>query len=368
MLPVSAGGFFPRLCRKRLAIIMLPWLLAAGGALPAASLDEIAEHLLSPQVRAALGDRRLALIHARDSASSEFARIFRGKLGAFATVVFTDQKIIQGEIDRQMSGLVDDAEIVSIGHQRGAEIVVQLILCRAPGNPKIRAILTAIHIETNTLAASNAVEMNPPRSFDVSRLPLQKEDAISEVRRMTTSIVNSKAGDVHNDPMPPPREPLRLPRINWLKDYFLGGSALLDFLWIYGDSGNAFGSGGSRLFGMRVISLEYGRMGPGWGVWDRLCFGLSPLMTGDFGYGLDISAGYRLWSTSYDFGNWRWIWLSAAAGLGFMLLTGNGGAPFVPYVQMQLTFGPVRFAFRFSPVESSWFSLVAGLYMQWTWS
>jgi hypothetical protein len=321
------------------------------------------EQLLSPQVRAGLADRRVALIHAQDPVSSEFARVFREKLVTFATVVYTDQKIIQGEIDRQMSGLVNDAELVSLGRQRGAEIVVQLILCRAPGSPKIRGILTAIHVETNTLAASNAVESDPPRGLDLSRLPLQKEDAVSEVRRLTLAIVNSKAGDVYDDPIPPPREPLRLPRINWREDFFLGGSVLLDFLVIF----DAADSDNNKVVS-RLLSLEYGRLGPGWGIEDRLCFELSPLMVGERDtIGFDISAGYRLWSFSYDFENWNWIWFSAIAGGGFMLLSNNGGDSFVPYIQIKLHFGPTRFALRLSPVESSSFSIVTGLYIQWNW-
>jgi hypothetical protein len=347
-------------------------LLASAGAAFAGSLDELAEQLLSPKVRAGLENRDLALVHADDPVSSDFARIVRGKLGAFAVVVSADQKIIEGEIKRQESGLVDDDEIISIGHQKGADIVVQLILCRTPGEKtKIKAMLTAVHVETNTLAASNAVETDPPRGLDLGRLPfLQKEDEIGEVRRMTLAIVNSKAGSIHDDPLPPPKEPLRLPQINWRENFFLGGSGMLDFLLVYGNGGSDTANaetGGHRLSGVRIITLEYGRLGPGWGIGDRLCFALSPLMAGDFGYGLDISAGYRLSSLSYDFGAWNWIWFSVIAGGGFMVFSDNGDAPFVPYAQIKLNVGPAHLDLKFSPVESSWFSLATGWYMQWSW-
>lgn len=171
--------------------------------------------------------------------------------------------------------------------------------------------------------------------------------------------------------MPPPRKPFRfpkitLPRVRWGEDYFLGASALVDFLIIPGRDNDSIPVNDTRLY-MRVASLEYGRLGDGWGIEDRLCFGISPLMfrPGDSGYGLDLNAGYRIWSAANGFFEDGWIWFSVIAGAGFTFFSDNGDDPFVPYAQVKALLGPVYAALRFSPVASAWFSITTGLNAQW---
>jgi hypothetical protein len=186
--------------------------------LSAADFRDIADELLAGENLEVFQGRNVALISGKDPVSTDFAVSFQNKLkSAGATVVFSDQKVIQKEIDRQMSGLVDDEEITAIGHEKGAEIVIQLILCRIPDNTKIKIMMIAAYVETNTLAASGVAIQNldPPYDKLARDLPLQNEDAVATVRKKTLALVEEKTSGVHDDPMP---EPFSFPSLDFIKE------------------------------------------------------------------------------------------------------------------------------------------------------
>jgi hypothetical protein len=318
-------------------------LLISGTMIFADSFATIADKLLSATTVNVLKGQDIAIVCASDPVSSDFTIAFQNKVKSFATAVFTDHKVIQKEIDRQMSGIVDDKEIVALGHEKGADIVIQLILCRIPDNPNIKIIMTAAYVEGNSLAASDVVITSIPSNYDINRLPLQSEDATSVVKKMTNRIVSSNIDGIYNEPLnpiddepvvpPPPLPPPPPPQkvASW------GGINLT-----YTDYGYY------NLAAFR-IGLEYGRLGDSWDIKDRICFEVSPLNIYNVGMGFDANVGYRLLHGGLEGG---FIWGSLISSVGFTLIPNDITSSFIPYIQLKgsLAFPLPSFSLRLSPV------------------
>lgn len=108
------------------------------------------------------------------------------------------------------------------------------------------------------------------------------------------------------------------------------------------------------------ISLVYGRFGDTWGLWDRLCFELSPLFMNS-GFGFDLNVGYRLWHYGGVPANWRFLFGSiiAAAGCSIVPNDFSDVSSVIPYIEIRGNF-IVNVSLRFSPVNP-YFGLQIGL-------
>jgi hypothetical protein len=253
-----------------------------------------------------------------------------------------------------MSGLVADKELASIGHEKGADIVIQLILCRIPDNSKVKFILTAVYVEGNILATSNIVVSAIPSGYDIKALPLQSEDSTAVVKKMTNKIVNKQISGIYDEPVRPPKKTINLPKKELPK---IDLSVLSDDAWWgVGVFSNFYYSNDTWLFGLSP-KLEYGRNGDNWNVLDRLCFELSPVYFYSESYwesqngnsnsrnsnkinvwGFDINVGYRLWNDIFSLWSYeteRVIGASVIASAGFAI-TPKADKPFIPYLQIKL--------------------------------
>jgi hypothetical protein len=342
-------------------IIVAILLLISGTTMFADSFANIADKLLSESTVNVLKKQDIAIVCASDPVSSDFAIAFQNKVKNFATVVFTDHKVIQKEIDRQMSGIVDDKEIVALGHERGADIVIQLILCRIPDNLNIKVIMTAVYVEGNSLAASDVVITSIPSNYDINRLPLQSEDAMSVVKKMTNRIVASKIDGIYDEPLnpiddepvvlPPPPPPAPPPPPPPPQKIVSWWGVNLTYTGYFSDPAlNAF-----------RIGLEYGRFGDGWDIKDRICFEVSPINIYNVGVGFDANVGYSLWHLQED----KYILASLISSVGFTVIPNDITSSFIPYIQLKgnISFPLPSLSLRLSPI-APYIGLTGGLSFQ----
>ncbi|MHC6201627.1 hypothetical protein ACYULU_00335 [Breznakiellaceae bacterium SP9] len=314
------------------------------------SFDDIAEELFSPkEVIAALKNQQVVIVSQEDPVSLAFAEAAQGKLQRFARVVRLDQKIIQGEVDRQLSGLVDDNEVRSIGNQYRAEIVVQLILCRTRDN-QVKYRLMAVQVKRNYLAAQNIViKSGLPRGWEnkLQDLPREGESPTDEIKRAVLALLKEKiSGGVQDDPEPVKLvEPFDFSRI--FRNAFWGISVGVGTL----DSDSSF-----HLFG-----LEYGRIGESWLPADRLWFEIAPLSFYKSPWGFDLAVGYRLWSMTWEKGRDFFnigigeglfdnaLFALVTASFGFALIPSDiDDSAFIPYFQIAGSFTVLSLALRFT--------------------
>jgi hypothetical protein len=314
----------------------------------AASFDDIAKEMLSKDVRAALRGTNVAVTTAPDAVSADFAAAFQNALKKDATVVSMDRSITKKELQRQESGVVDDKEIARYGREKGAEIVIQLILYRIPRDTKIKFIMTAVWVESNALAASNVLVKSVPSSYKTDVLPLQGEDETTAVKNMTNSIVSSKVKGIYDDPVKPPpppkppKKPIQLPKVDFSK--------LTDDCWIGGNISalHYYQYGGGNGLTLAKFSFEYGRDCSSWHIKDRWCAEVS-FLAGS-AVGLDFNAGYQLLPLD-DYYSWsdEGVWYSCVASAGFSLLTANDISSFIPYLQVSAHIAVFQLSVRFFP-------------------
>jgi hypothetical protein len=346
-------------------------------ALFAESFDSIAREILSKDVHAALRGVNVAINTAPDAVSADFAVAFQNAVKKYATVVFMDRSITKKELQRQESGVVDDKEVARYGHEKGAEIVIQLILYRIRGNTKIKFIMTAVWVESNTLAASNVVIKSIPSSYNTSVLPLQSEDS---VKKITDSIVSSKVKGIYNDPVKPPRKPLKLPKIELPKIDF---STLSENCWMGGNISTLwYFSKDYKYCGLAKFSFEYGRDCSSWNIKDRWTSEVSFLLgcatlnaESILTIGLDFNLGYQIASfnninnyinTNSDYFNDSRIWCSFIVSAGISLLTENDISSFIPYLQLSGHIYIYQITIRFLPFTSnSNIGFQGGLCFKW---
>jgi hypothetical protein len=333
------------------------------GAVCAASFDDIAKEMLSKDVRAALRGTAVVINTTPDAPSADFAEAFRNALKKDATVVLTDRSITKKELQRQESSVVDDKEIARYGREKGAEIVIQVILYRIPRDKKIKFVMTAVWVESNTLAASNVLIKSIPSSYNTDALPLQGGDAAAAVKNMTNGIVSSKVKGIYDDPVKPPpptkppKKPIQLPKLDFSKltdDCWIGGN--ISWLTYY-----------HRNTGEDVtpvkIGFEYGRNCSGWNIQDRWCAEISFLCTA--AVGLDFNAGYQLLPFD-DFWLDEWVWYSCIAAAGFSLLTENDISSFIPYLQLSAHIAVFQVSIRLLPfTQNAKWGVQGGLCYKW---
>ncbi|MDR2480987.1 MAG: hypothetical protein LBD07_01660 [Spirochaetaceae bacterium] len=382
--------------------------------LRAGSFESIAGKLLSAENLRSLKGHDVAIRSADDPASRDFVAVFQKKLKEKGIgVVFLDRSITQKEWERQESGAVDDSEVARFGHEKGADVVIQLMLIRpADGGKKIKILMTAVYVESNALAASEIVNDSIPSRYDLSLLPEEPRNTAALVKDKSEKLVQSHVAGIYDDPVPPPKPPrkpielpkielpkIELPEIDWTSGCFVGGTVLLSVGGYpsankkkntndpyTGSSPDAYPSGTSSTsnqnydFIYRILGLEYGRTGPGLGLQDRLCFALYPLnllmyekkkdatknyyasSTAQYGaaWGFDFNIGYRLFLVDdyvYDITDLVAFSLIASAGLD--VVPGHFARP---YIQLKGQLYYFDLALRFTPDGVGFFG---GLSLQW---
>jgi hypothetical protein len=352
--------------------IFFALFMSVCGALCAESFESIAKEMLSNDVRAALRGTNVAVTTAPDEVSAEFAAAFQNAVKKDATVVFMDRSITRKELQRQESGVVDDKEVARYGREKGAEIVIQLILYRIPRDKKIKFVMTAVWVESNTLAASNVLIKSVPSFYNTEVLPLQGKDAAVVVKNMTNGIVSGKVKGIYDDPVkpPPPSKPAK-PPIEPIKLPKLDFSKLTDGCWIGGNISwltyyhqNTGEDSDDENLASFKLGFEYGRDCSSWNIFDRWFAEISFLA--GRAVGLDFNLGYQLLPFDGLVWLYEWVWYSCIVSAGFSLLTENDIDFFIPYLQLSAHISVFQASIRFLPfTKNSKWGVQGGLCYKW---
>ncbi|GHT78639.1 hypothetical protein FACS1894130_05600 [Spirochaetia bacterium] len=219
---------------KRLVVsmlVLLPSILFAA----APDWDSAAKNLLSREdVSSALSGKRIAIVCEDTPIHRAVIRSIQAEALKIATVVLTDDKIIKKEVDRQLSGLVDDEYMEGIGHQYGAQIVLEVSVLRVPKDPtKLKISMMAVSVRTNALEASGVFVLNVPRGFDISDIEVPLKSPLDEIKEITNDLIAGKDRGVRLYPeeaVKAAREPVIGPFFknlldNMSRDVFIGGRA-----------------------------------------------------------------------------------------------------------------------------------------------
>lgn len=152
-------------------------------------LSEItADFIQSSNIENAIYGKDIALNFQDGYLITDFTNLFRSSVVQCSTVVFSDNSIIQREINRQLSGNVDDSEAIKIGHQKGAEIVLNLDLYKLPGTEMIDIKLIAANISLNTLTLEYSKHYQCPLGFDIEYVREQNETRKGTMKRIVGDI------------------------------------------------------------------------------------------------------------------------------------------------------------------------------------
>jgi len=171
--------------------------------------------LLKPEKVQVLRGWNLAVVAPDDPLSKEFGSAFIESLKKNGLkVVYTDNTVIQKEIDRQFSGMVDDKYIKAVGHQYGAEISIQLLITRNMDiENQVKIQMKAANVETNSVMAVGVTKVVVPSTaanyYDIS---LEAGTETDETKRATLAFLEGKVSAVY-DVVEKPRKEFKLPKL-----------------------------------------------------------------------------------------------------------------------------------------------------------
>lgn len=208
-------------------LVLLPSILFAA----APDWDSAAKNLLSRKdVSSALSGKRIAIVCEDTPIHRAVIRSIQAEALKIATVVLMDDKIIKKEVDRQLSGLVDDEYMEGIGRQYGAQIVLEVSVLRVPKDPaKLKISMMAVSVRTNALEASGVFVFNVPRGFDISDIEVPLKSPLDEIKEITNNLIAGKDRGIKLYPeeaVKAAREPVIGPFFkNMSRDVFIGGRA-----------------------------------------------------------------------------------------------------------------------------------------------
>jgi len=215
---------------KMLSVLCMTALFGAAGCTSTANavkdpvrpeiLDwqSVIDTLLKPENVDVLKGWNLAVVTPDDPLSRDFGVFFVEALRTKGLkVVYQDNTVIQKEIDRQMSGMVDDHYIKALGHQHGAEVSIQLLITRnIDAAYQIKIQMKAANVETNAVMASGAAIVPVPASTpNYDEVSLEAGTRSDETKRAALAFLEGKISPVYEVlPPPPPKKPFKLPFLN----------------------------------------------------------------------------------------------------------------------------------------------------------